>query len=79
MSGALPGICSCHPGMLTDSLALVARGACVPGPHETVTIGDLVLSRLLYPGYCTDKRLKHTPRLSVKEDYLLVLEFQPKR
>lgn len=59
--------------ILTDSLALVARGgACVPGPHGTVTIGDTVLGRRLYPGYCTDKK---APRLSVKESYLLALEF----
>lgn len=57
---------------LTDELALVARRACVPGPHGTVTVGDIVFGRLLYPGYRTDKK---APRLSVKETYMLVLEF----
>lgn len=58
-----------------DCLALVAREACVPGSHETVTIVETVLSRLPHPGHRTDTRLKHSPRLSVKEAYLLVPEF----
>ena len=43
----------------------------------SVTIRKTVLGRLLPPGHSTHNRLKHTPSLSVKKAYLLVLELQP--
>lgn len=46
--------------MHLDYLALVARGACVPGAHRTVAIGERVLGRLRSPGHCIDSRLRHT-------------------
>lgn len=64
-------------GIPLDGLALgVGVGACIPESQETVTIKKAVLSRLS-PGHRIDKILKHTPSLSVKEAYLLVLELRP--
>ena len=48
--------------------------ACIPGSHRTVAIREVVLGRLPPPGHRTDNGLKHTPRLSMKEVSLLVLE-----
>lgn len=60
----------------TDHLALKACGACVPGSIRTITIKETVLDRLPPKGLLDDW-LKHTSSLSVKEDYLFVLELQP--
>lgn len=62
-------------GMTLECLALVAGGACVPDSHSTLTIRETVLNRLPHRGYCTDSR--HTPRLSVEEACVLVLQLQP--
>ena len=61
-------------GMPLDHLA---RGACIPGSHRTVTIIEIVLRRLPSLGYCIDSTLKHTPILFVKVAYLLIQELQP--
>ena len=55
---------------------LCGHVACIPGSHRTVTIRETGLGRLPAPEHCTDSRLKHTSNLSVKEAYLLVLEFR---
>lgn len=73
-----PNFVAAAQGIPLDLLALVARGACVPGSHRTVTIGERVLGRVPSPGHRADLRLKHTPVLSLKEAYLLVLELWPK-
>lgn len=39
------------PGDAFAVLALVSRGACVPGSHRTVTIRETVFGRLPPPGY----------------------------
>ena len=51
-----------------------AKKTCVPGFHETVTIGDLFLERLPLLWHYTESRLKHTSSPSEKEIYLLVQE-----
>lgn len=61
-------------GMPLDYLTLVARGASVLRPSEIITSRDIIFGRLPPPGHCTDSKLKHTPSLSVKKDYLLVLQ-----
>lgn len=63
--------------MSLDHLALMAGGVCIPGSHEAVTIKKTVLGIIPPLGHCTDRILKHTPSLCVKEAYLVVLEFQP--
>lgn len=45
-----------------DCLALVARGACVPGSHRSVTTREMVLGMLPPPENQTDSRLKHLSR-----------------
>jgi len=40
-------------GIPLDQLALLARGACIPGSHWMVTIGEEVLGWLPPPEYCT--------------------------
>ena len=60
-----------------DHLALAVRGACVPGSHGTVTIGETVLGRLPLSGHHTDSWLKHIPSLSENVAYLFVQEFWP--
>ena len=74
ISGALVYVAAAQEIPL-KCLALVARGACVPGSHGTVAIGETVPRRLPSLGYCTHSRLKQTPSLSLKEAYLFVLEF----
>ena len=64
-------------GMPLDCLALVARWACVPGSHKTVTIREIVVGRLTPPKHCTDRRLKRILSFFVKEGYLLVPELLP--
>ena len=63
--------------ILLHHLALVARGACVPGSHRTIAMGEAVLCRLSPPGHHIDSSLKHTPSLSVRKSYLHVLELHP--
>lgn len=63
-------------GIPLDHLALVAKGACVPGSHGTVTIGEMGCDRLLPLGHHTDSWLKHTPSLSVKEPTCLSWSFR---
>lgn len=53
-------------------LALLASGACIPGFHRTVAVGQFLA------GYHPSSRLVYTPSLSVKEASLLVLELWPK-
>lgn len=67
-------------GVSPDLLTLVTRAACISGYqyHITVTMRDTVFGRLLPLGHCTDSRLRHNPRLSVRETSLLVLELWPK-
>lgn len=72
-----PNFVAAAQGIPLDLLALVARGACVPWSHRNITIEETVLGRLPSPGLCTDSRLKHTPGLSMKEAYLLILELWP--
>ena len=48
-------------GIPLDHLALVARGACIPGSHATVAIGEMVHDRLPPPGHCTGSALRHDP------------------
>ena len=60
-------------GKPSDHLALEAGGLVFLGPMG-LTIGETVLGRLPLPGHCTDSKLKHTPRLSEKEAYMLVQE-----
>lgn len=55
-------------------MALVAGRAYVLGSHGTVTIREIVLGSLQPPWHGRDSRLRHIPSLSVKENYLLVLE-----
>lgn len=55
-------------------MALVARRACIPGSPRTLPPAETVLEWLPPPGHCTNRRLKHTPDVSVKEAYFLVLE-----
>lgn len=64
-------------GTPLDCLTLVARETYVFESHETLTIEETVLGILPLAGHCTDSRLKHTPSVSVKEAYLLVLELWP--
>lgn len=64
-------------GISLDCLTLVGAGDDVPRSHRIVTIREGVLGRLPSPGHCTDSGLKHSPSLSVKEAYLLVLELWP--
>lgn len=64
-------------GIPLACLALVARGASIPESQGTITITEIVLGQPPPPGHCADSRLKHTPRLSVKEACFLVLELQP--
>lgn len=45
----------------------------------TITNVEMVLGRPPTPGHCTDSRLKHTPNLSEKEDYLHVQELWPEK
>ena len=54
------GFCGCCSGTPLDCLALVASGACIPGSHGTVTIGEKP------PGHSADSRMKHIC-LSVKK------------
>lgn len=63
-------------GMPLHHLALVTRGACIPGSHRTVAIEGIVFGRLPTPGYCPDGRQRHNPSFSVKEATLLILELQ---
>ena len=49
-------------------------GACIPGYHKTVVIGETVFDRILPTGHCTERRLRHTPGPSVKEACLFVQE-----
>lgn len=63
--------------MSLDHLALVARVACVPGPHRTVVLEKIVLGRLPYPWHGVDSRLKHFPSLPVRKVDLLVLTLHP--
>lgn len=56
----------------------MAKGPCIPEFHGTIIIGEKVLGRLLPPGHCKDKRLKHIPNISIRQVYLLVLELQSK-
>lgn len=60
-----------------DLMALEARGACIPGSYGTVIIRQTFLSWLPRPRVLTDKRLKHTLSLSLKEAYVLVPELWP--
>lgn len=68
---------SCAQGSPLDLLALEARGACDPGSHGTVNIGESVLGRSP-PHGAAQIADKHTSGLSMKEAYLLALELQPK-
>lgn len=45
--------------MPLNHLALVARGACIPGSHGSVAIEEIVLERLSSPGHFADRRLRH--------------------
>lgn len=65
-SGALVSVAATQETSLYH-LALVATGAHLPGFHRTVTIEERILGRLSPPGHCTDRSLKHTFGLSVKE------------
>ena len=65
-SGALVSVVATQETSL-DHLALVATGAHISGFHRTVTIEERNLGRLPPTGHCTDRRLKHTLGLSVKE------------
>lgn len=48
-----------------EHMALVARGACISGPHGTETIRETVLGRIPHPGHYIDNRLKHTSSVLV--------------
>lgn len=63
-------------GMPFDHLVLVATVAFASVSHKTVTIGDS-FCQLLPPKHYTDNRLKHTPIITGKEAYFLVLELWP--
>lgn len=54
---------------------LVARKACIPGPHETITIGKTVLGRISHPGHCTDSRWKHKLSACEKKHIYLCWSF----
>ena len=49
-----------------DLLALVVRGTCIPGSHETVTVRKTVLHRLLHSGHCTDSNTNTHPGFLIK-------------
>lgn len=55
----------------------MSESSCIPGSHGTVAIRQMVPNRL--SRHCTDSRLRHTCKYSVKKTSLLVLEFQPER
>lgn len=53
------------------------RRVCILGFHGTVTIGERVLGRLISPGTVqVTYYIEHTPSLSVKGAYFLILEPQ---
>lgn len=82
---ALCSPASCESGRHAQStqrtllahLALVARKVCIPGSHVTVTAWTNSSCLVTNQGHWTDSRLKHTPRLSVKNVYLFVPYLQP--
>ena len=43
-----------------DHLALEARGALVPGSHDTKTIRETAFGRIPLSGHSTHSRLEHT-------------------
>lgn len=70
-----PGFCGYHTANSPWSLTSGGRGrvrACIPGYHGTMKIREIDLVRSPLPGRYTDSRLKHSPRLSEKEAYLLI-------
>lgn len=71
--------CSCFPGntsWLPGSSGQGSLWSWVPQHYNNWRDSSWLAAT---PGDCTDSSLKHTPSLSVKEDYLLLLEFRPER
>lgn len=81
MSGTLVFISSPHFLQLLPKRRpltgwLMARGACIPGPHRTVAITETVLGRTLHT---EQTEIYPHPSLSVKLASLLVLELWPEK
>lgn len=62
-----------HSGHSLTAWCWWPGGACGRGTNG-MTIRETDFGRLSLPGYCTDSSLKHSPSLSVKQAYLLVLK-----
>ena len=70
-SGALVFVAATQ-GTPSDHLALVAREACIPRYHETVTTGETVHSKLPCSEHYTNSRVKYNPTQSFCERGLVV-------
>lgn len=69
-----PFFASAAQSICLGYLTLVASSTYIFEPHGTVTNEETVLGWL--PQGKAHSRLKHTPSLSVKEAYLIVLKLQ---